>query len=161
MATTATPISDQEREKRKQALVSTIASLRIEDLHLDAESKRIFQRHVPALAGDRDQLWAEAKVRFESGCVWWLDTADLVQLASDQQEARYEGDPWEEVVGPWLQSKQTTAISEVLEKCINKPQAQWTQTDKIRASRCLRAQGWVRFRERQGDRLEWRYRKVV
>jgi predicted P-loop ATPase len=116
---------------------------------------------VPALDSDRDQLWAEAKVRFESGCVWWLDTADLVKLASDQQEARYEGDPWEEVVGPWLESKQTTAISEVLEKCINKPQAQWTQTDKIRAARCLRAQGWVRYRERQGDRLEWRYRKVV
>jgi predicted P-loop ATPase len=116
---------------------------------------------VDTLAGDRDQLWAEAKVRFESGCVWWLDTADLVQMASDQQEARYEGDPWEEVVGPWLESKQSTAISEVLEKCINKPQAQWTQTDKIRAARCLRAQGWVRYRERQGDRLEWRYRKVV
>jgi hypothetical protein len=34
----------------------------------------------------------------ESGCVWWLDTPELVQQANDQQEARYEGDPWEEVV---------------------------------------------------------------
>ena len=109
------------------------------------------QIDVDALAGDRDQLWAEAKVRFESGSVWWLDTLDLVQLASDQQEARYEGDPWEEVIGPWLESKESTTISEVLEKCINKPQAQWTQTDKIRAARCLRAQGWLRYRERQGE----------
>ena len=109
------------------------------------------QIDVDALAGDRDQLWAEAKVRFESGSVWWLDTPDLVQLASDQQEARYEGDPWEEVIGPWLESKESTTISEVLEKCINKPQAQWTQTDKIRAARCLRAQGWLRYRERQGE----------
>jgi len=46
MATTAPPISEQERLKREQALVSTIANLRIEDLHLDDESKRIFQRHV-------------------------------------------------------------------------------------------------------------------
>ncbi len=46
MATTATPISEQERVKRERALVSTIANLRIEDLHLDDESKRIFQRHV-------------------------------------------------------------------------------------------------------------------
>jgi hypothetical protein len=61
-------------------------------------------------------LWAEAKVRFESGSVWWLDTLNLVQLASDQQEARYEGDPWEEVIGPWLESKESTTISEVLEK---------------------------------------------
>ena len=119
------------------------------------------QIDVDALAGDRDQLWAEAKARFESGSAWWLDTLDLVQLASDQQEARYEGDPWEEVIGPWLESKESTTISEVLEKCINKPQAQWTQTDKIRAARCLRAQGWLRYRERQGSRLEWRYRKAA
>jgi predicted P-loop ATPase len=115
---------------------------------------------VDALARDRDQLWAEAKVRFESGSVWWLDTPDLVQLATDQQEARYEGDPWEEVIGPWLEYRESTSVSEILQKCINKPQAQWTQTDKLRAARCLRAQGWARYRERQGSRLEWRYRKV-
>jgi predicted P-loop ATPase len=115
---------------------------------------------VDALAGDRDRLWAEAKARFDSGSVWWLDTPDLVQLARDQQEARYDGGPWEEVIGPWLENRQSTAISEVLERCINKPQAQWTQTDKIRAARCLRGQGWMRYRERQVGRLEWRYRKV-
>jgi hypothetical protein len=41
-------------------------------------------------------LWAEAKNRFENGAVWWLETADLVQLASDERVERYEGDPWEE-----------------------------------------------------------------
>ena len=49
------------------------------------------QIDVDALVRDRDHLWAEAKTRFESGSVWWLDTFDLVQLASDQQDARYEG----------------------------------------------------------------------
>lgn len=39
---------------------------------------------VDELAHDRDQLWAEAQVKFESGHAWWLETADLVQLASDQ-----------------------------------------------------------------------------
>jgi predicted P-loop ATPase len=112
------------------------------------------------LARDRDQLWAEAKARFESGQVWWLESSDLVQLAADQQEERYEGDPWEEVIGPWLENKQDTSISEVLEKCINKPQALWTQTDKIRAARCLQAQSWERYRDRQGSRLEWRYRRT-
>ena len=115
---------------------------------------------IESLVRDRDQLWAEAKARFESGQVWWLESSDLVQLAADQQEERYEGDPWEEVIGPWLVCKQDTSISEVLEKCINKPQALWTQTDKIRAARCLRAQSWERYRDRQGSRLEWRYRKT-
>ena len=46
MAATATPIGERERVKREHALISTIANLRIEDLHLDDESTRIFQRHV-------------------------------------------------------------------------------------------------------------------
>ena len=51
MATTATPAGERERAKREQALVSTIANLRIEDMHLDDESKRIFQRHVDGEIG--------------------------------------------------------------------------------------------------------------
>jgi len=70
---------------------------------------------VEALARDRDQLWAEAKARFEAGSVWWLETAELVQLASDQQVNRYEGDPWEEVIAPWIETRSSVSISEVLE----------------------------------------------
>ena len=51
MATTVTPLSERERVKREQALVSTIANLRIENLHLDDESTRIFQRHVDGEIG--------------------------------------------------------------------------------------------------------------
>jgi hypothetical protein len=115
---------------------------------------------VDALARDRDQLWAEAKTRFESGAAWWLESADLVQMASEQQIERYEGDPWEEAIGPWLEPRASVSIGEVLEKCLQKAQALWTQTDKNRAARCLRTLGWERYRERHGARLEWRYRKA-
>jgi hypothetical protein len=54
MAATLTPIGGQERARREQALVATIASLRIENLHLDDELKRIFQRHVDGEIGDED-----------------------------------------------------------------------------------------------------------
>jgi hypothetical protein len=57
MATTSTPISAEERAKREQALVATVAHLRIEDLHLDNDLKRIFQRHVDGEIGD-DELAA-------------------------------------------------------------------------------------------------------
>jgi predicted P-loop ATPase len=116
---------------------------------------------IQALQHERDQLWAEAKARFQSGASWWLETPDLVRLAGDQQEARYEGDPWEEILAHWLDGRESTSVSEVLQRCIDKPQSQWTQTDKIRVARCLRSQGWVRYRERQGSRLEWRYRKLA
>jgi len=116
---------------------------------------------VDGLARDRDQLWAEAKARFDAGVVWWLETVELVQMATDQQVDRYEGDPWEEVIAPWVESQSSVSISEVLEKCLQKLQALWTQTDKNRAARCLRALGWERYRERHGSRLAWRYRKEV
>jgi hypothetical protein len=72
---------------------------------------------------------------------------------------RYEGDPWEEVIGPWVEARSSVSISEVLEKCLQKAQALWTQTDKNRAARCLKALGWKRHRERHGARLEWRYQR--
>jgi predicted P-loop ATPase len=114
---------------------------------------------IESLVRDRDQLWAEGAARFQSGAAWWLDTADLVQLAADQQIERYEGDPWEEVIGPWLESRTSASIGEVLEKCVQKAHALWTQADKNRAARCLRSLGWERYRERHDTRLEWRYRK--
>jgi hypothetical protein len=38
----------------------------------------------------------------DAGVVWWLETVELVQMAADQQVDRYEGDPWEEVIAPWV-----------------------------------------------------------
>ena len=113
------------------------------------------------LAREREQLWAEAKVRFDAGAVLWLESAELVQMATDQQMERYEGDPWEEVIAEWLEVRPSVSISEVLEKSLQKPQALWTQTDKNRAARCLKALGWERYRERHGSRLQWRYRTEV
>jgi hypothetical protein len=77
---------------------------------------------IDTLARDRNQLWAEAKTQFDAGAVWWLETAELVQMASDQQMDRYEGDPWEEVIGPWVDGRLSVSISEVLQKCVQKPQ---------------------------------------
>jgi predicted P-loop ATPase len=75
---------------------------------------------VEALARDRDQLWAEAKAKFEAGCVWWLNTAELVQMASNEQIERYEGDPWEGGIARWADDRPSVSISEILEKCLQK-----------------------------------------
>jgi hypothetical protein len=83
---------------------------------------------VEALARDRDQLWAEAKTRFDAGFAWWLGSAALVRLATDEQTERYEGDPWEEVIGRWAEDRANVSISEVLERCLQKPQGLWTQS---------------------------------
>jgi predicted P-loop ATPase len=116
---------------------------------------------IDGLARDRDQLWAEAKARFDRGFLWWLETAELVEEAAAEQADRYEGDPWEELVARWIEGRPSAAIGEVLSLCLDKPRAQWTQSDKNRVARCFQALGWERYRERQGTRLEWRYRRRV
>jgi hypothetical protein len=60
-----------------------------------------------------------------------------------------------------MENRLSASISELLEKCLQQAQTLWTQTDKNRAARCLRVSGWERNSDRQGSRLEWRYRQAV
>jgi predicted P-loop ATPase len=87
---------------------------------------------VGRLEQDRDQLWAEAKAKYAGGAIWWLETAELVAAAEQQQAERYEEDPWTEVIASWTEVRETVALSEILENCLAKPRAQWTQVDKNR-----------------------------
>ena len=111
------------------------------------------------LARDRDQLWAEAVARYRTGAPWWLDSADLNRQAAEEQASRFEGGPWDELIGEWVAARETVSVSDVLAFCIEKPKANWTQTDKNAVARALRAMGWERYRERTGNSIEWRYRR--
>jgi predicted P-loop ATPase len=114
---------------------------------------------VDDLARDRDQLWAEAVVRFRAGSPWWLDSRELVDEAAIQQADRFETGPWDELIVPWVAGRESISVAEILAACIEKPKGQWTQADKNAVARCLRALGWERYRERTGNSLEWRYRR--
>lgn len=54
------------------------------------------------LASDREQLWAEARIRYEAGAPWYLDTPELRALAEAEQAERHETDDWVEIVHRWL-----------------------------------------------------------
>ncbi|HYI97474.1 MAG TPA: VapE domain-containing protein, partial [Bryobacteraceae bacterium] len=43
-----------------------------------------------SLRRDRDQLWAEAVVRYLAGEHWWFEGAELNDAAREEQEARYQ-----------------------------------------------------------------------
>jgi len=111
-----------------------------------------------ALARDRDQIWAEAMHKFHAGTTWWLDEDDIVRAAIAEQQNRYDADPWQELVVSFVQSRESVSIPEILEDCLDKQKANWTQSDKNRIARCLQAMKWERRLKRcDGDR-EWRYR---
>jgi predicted P-loop ATPase len=113
------------------------------------------------LERDRDQLWAEARERFCAGDPWWFESAALVELAAEEARARYEGDPWDEVIGEWISGRESVSIPEVLAQCLNKNRETWTQADQNRVARSLAAKGWIRRQRRTGDQREWRYHPPV
>lgn len=58
---------------------------------------------IAAIEHDRDQLWAEACVRFHAGDPWWLDDRRLEALAAEQQADRYQGDAWDDPICRYLE----------------------------------------------------------
>jgi predicted P-loop ATPase len=130
-----------------------------------------------ALSRDRDQLWAEAVVRYQAGGKWWLDKPELVKEAEQEQVKRYEGGVWDEMIARWIEDpgertdqhgnpvapfnsdKNSVTVPDILNHCIGKRADQWTQMDKNTVARCLRVLGWERFLKRTGSVREWRYRR--
>jgi putative DNA primase/helicase len=135
--------------------------------------------HIEELRRDRDQLWAEAVHQYRAGVNWWLDDKALVMAAADEQQQRYEGDPWDDLIANWVKrperrtdsvgnpiaemdsTSESVTITDILTHCIGKRPDTWTQWDKNRVGRCLRAQGWEIYRQRSGKGLEWRYRLMA
>ena len=121
--------------------------------------------NLDALRRDRDQLWAEALVRYRRSCHWWLDTPELVSAAEAEQSERYDDDPWEGPVADWLKSLTDTSIpdtdtsvSEILTGAIRKNVEHWTQADKNRVARILLRLGWKRYKKRITEGYQLRYK---
>ena len=90
-----------------------------------------------ALVRDRDQLWAEAFVRFRAGAPWWLETPELQALATAEQDARFEVDAWTEKVSEWLVGRNDVSVGEVLTGALGIPQESWSQTAQNRVAKIL------------------------
>lgn len=136
---------------------------------------------IAALERDRDQLWAEARDRFRAGDPWWLEDSALETLAAEQQEDRYQGDSWDDLIGLYLENEvqwveddygvrhshfsnrleplDDVSVAEILEKALNIEKGRWTQTDQNRVVRSLVSMGFKQYQARRGDRRERRYRR--
>jgi predicted P-loop ATPase len=117
--------------------------------------------NIDRLARDRDQLWAEAVALFRNGQPWWLDSSELIGLATSEQADRFESDPWEESIATFLENRADVSIDQILRSLMEKPLLGWSQADMNRIVRVLRSLGWERFNARTGTSREWRYRHVT
>lgn len=115
---------------------------------------------VDLLAQMRDQLWAEAVAAYEAGERWWLEAVQEPAREAANEEFTAAEDVWQEQIGAWLANPSVaeTSIAEVLSDVIRLEIAKQDRGAQMRASRALKALGWIR---RQawlgGGRRAWRY----
>jgi len=114
---------------------------------------------VESIARDRDQLWAEALVRYESGERWYVDTPELQALCEEEQVDRVQVDVRQPAVAEWL-SRPTERVgdqrvpmrlppegvttAEVLLHCLGKRLQDITVADGMAVAEILRSLGYER-----------------
>jgi predicted P-loop ATPase len=120
---------------------------------------RVQRADLDALRRDRDQLWAEAVHLFRSNRTWWLNDPTLVREAQREQEARYTGDPWDEVIRNYVGDRSAITIHEVLGDALHIEKAKWAPAEQTRVARSLRTLGFERKQKREGGERQYEYRR--
>lgn len=121
--------------------------------------------NVEAVAAIREQLWAEARHRFQEGETWWN-----IPDAPQEQEARYDYDAWEELVSVWIEQREKFdaapkfSVNDVYQRAIFGENARHvppiSRADQVRLGRVLTRLGWQRKRAPGGKR-EYLYEKMT
>lgn len=111
------------------------------------------------LRSNRDQLWAEARVRCEKGECYW----DVPEgAAKEAQDARREILPWEEKLIPWLYERTVTELT--IAECLTflgiAPRDETTAAKVV--APILRRAGWKRVQKWIGEqRRVYVYRNLA
>ena len=140
---------------------------------------------IEKLRNDRDQLWAEAVMRFKNDEKWWLDTEELNELAAEEQRKRYQGGHWDAAierwladpkqhvcyetdkdgnstkryVQPWNSSQDEVTVDDILLHAIEKPLDRRTHSDVLSVVKCLKHNHWTQTLIREGKEVRRVYRR--
>lgn len=109
-----------------------------------------------ALEQDRDQIWAEAMTHYLDGASWH-PSPELASAIKDEQEARLQGDPWEDPIDSWCRGRDDVSTGEVLWGALQLEMSKWGRAEQTRVGHILRRLGYEAYRPRTGGRVR-RYR---
>jgi predicted P-loop ATPase len=117
----------------------------------------------------RDQFWAEARARYESGELWHIVDPEIRDAERAEQEKRFRVDPWETPIATWidhpsrsltmLENGVTTTEIMSIGGALSIEIGRMTHTDSIRVGSILRRLGWWPRQERRGGVRARVYRK--
>jgi len=97
-----------------------------------------------ALEQDRDQLFAQAVLRYRNGSPWWPNKEFEREHIKPEQDARYEGDAWEQPIGEHLVGVTKTTITNVAVNALGFKNDRLGTADQRRISAILTTLGWRR-----------------
>jgi predicted P-loop ATPase len=105
---------------------------------------------IPALARDRDQIWAEAVHWYHQGCRWWPETREEVQWCTMEQDARLISDPWEEAILRYLETSthQHHTADSLLQHAIRIETSRVGRSHGARVNAIMAGLGWRKVRRR-------------
>lgn len=109
-----------------------------------------------ALAADRDQLLAEADALHRAGARWHITDSGVLGQAREEQEARYDGDPWENKVAHYLEGRTRVTVGDVMEDALGIQTANMDRRGQLRVMNILTSLGWRRGTREQRGRTAWR-----
>ncbi len=99
---------------------------------------------IDALARDRDQLFAEALVRYRNGEPWWPDKQFECDHVMPEQAARYEADAWEDTIRDYVATRPQVKIGEIARDALGIETPRIGTADQRRIAAVLELLGWKR-----------------
>ncbi len=119
--------------------------------------------NLEALERDRDQLFAEALVRFRRREPHHITDPEVIEFAKAEQAARCMREPWEDVVLAWMDRNkddlpEMMTNADVAATILGLGHANLGMFETRRLSRAMEGAGWYRYRDRVNGKkaVVWR-----
>ncbi len=116
---------------------------------------------VDGVARDRDQLFAEALVRYRAGEPWHLDREHAALLVEAQRQFEVP-EAWEAAIAPWVEQQEGAfTVEDAMREGLGLSTERWTPTTRQRVGKALSRLGCTKTRPRaEGARRVWCWERV-
>lgn len=104
---------------------------------------RVGKIDIEAIKKDKEQLWAEAVHRAKGGELWYIEPHDPVyKLMQNEQSVRYQGDPWDDIVGAHIERLNSVTVDEIFKEVLHLDKAKWDNFQRARIVNILTKAGF-------------------